>query len=49
METSSQIVFDGNTAVALETGERAKRASLLEDEHTRNEVREMAADGYIHY
>ena len=25
-------------------GERAKRASLLEDEHTRDEVREMATD-----
>jgi len=30
-------------------GERAKRASLLEDKHTRDEVREMATDGYIHY
>jgi len=25
-------------------GERAKRASLLEDDNTRDEVREMAAD-----
>jgi len=49
METSSQIVFDGNTAVALETGERVKRASLLEDEHTRDEVREIATDSYIYY
>ena len=30
-------------------GERAKRASLLEEEHTRNELHEMATDGYIHY
>ena len=33
-------------------GERAKRASLDEDEHTRNESREMATDimaSYIHY
>ena len=30
-------------------GGRAKRASLDEDEHTRDESREMAADGYIHY
>ena len=31
-------------------GERAKRASLLEDENTRDEVREMATDGgYILY
>ena len=28
-------------------GERAKRASLLEDENIRDGVREMAADGYI--
>ena len=26
----------------IESGERVKRASLLEDEHTRGEVREMA-------
>jgi len=30
-------------------GERAKRASLEEDEHTRDEIREMATGGYIHY
>jgi len=30
-------------------GERAKRASLDEDEHTRDGVREMATDGYIYY
>jgi len=30
-------------------GERAKRASLDEDEHIRDEFREMATDGYIHY
>ena len=29
-------------------GERAKRASLLEDEDIRDEVREMATDGYIY-
>jgi len=29
-------------------GERAKRASLLEDEHTRDEVREMATTTHIH-
>jgi len=29
-------------------GERAKRASLDEDENTRDESREMTADGYIH-
>jgi len=28
----------------LSTSERAKRASLEEDKHTRDEVREMAAD-----
>ena len=30
-------------------GERAKRASLDEDEHTRDGSRELAADGCIHY
>jgi len=30
-------------------GERAKRASLDEDENTRDESREMATDGFIHY
>jgi len=30
-------------------GERAKRASLDEDEHTRDESCKMATDGYIHY
>jgi len=30
-------------------GKRAKRASLEEDEHTRDESRKMATDGYIHY
>jgi len=30
-------------------GERAKRASLLEDKYTRDEVRKIASDGYIHY
>jgi len=30
-------------------GERAKRASFEEDEHTHDESREMATDGYIHY
>jgi len=30
------------------SGERAKRASLLEDEHTRDEVREMATTTHIH-
>jgi len=30
-------------------GERAKRASLWEDENTRDEVLEIATDGYIHY
>jgi len=29
-------------------GERAKRASFEEDEHTRDEFREMATGGYIH-
>jgi len=31
-----------NSKVRVVEGERAKRASLLEDEHTRDEVREMA-------
>jgi len=30
-------------------GVRAKRASLDEDENTRDESHEMAIDGYIHY
>jgi len=45
---------DTNTPAQARTsnlveGERAKRASLLEDEHTRDESREMATGGYIHY
>ena len=38
------IVVSGNAA-----GERAKRASLEEYEHTLDESREMATDGYLHY
>jgi len=29
--------------------ERAKRASLDEDKNTRDDSREMATDGYIHF
>jgi hypothetical protein len=39
----------GGVIAAFIGGERAKRASLDEDEHTRDESREMATDGYIHY
>ena len=47
---SALISYDMETSVdSRREGERAKRASLLEDEHTRDEVREMASDGYIHY
>jgi len=42
-----------STDLGLEvSGERAKRASFDEDEHTRDESREMATDiygYYIHY
>ena len=42
--------FDTHVQVMHSKGERAKRASLLEDENTRDEVREMATDGgYILY
>jgi hypothetical protein len=33
----------------IQVSERAKRASLLEDEHSRDEVCEMVTEGYIHY
>ena len=39
----------GGVIAAFIGGERAKRASLDEDEHTRDESREMATEGYIHY
>jgi len=35
--------------IMLPEGERAKRVSLDEDENTRDESREMATDGHIHY
>ena len=37
----------GAGAEGQPAGERAKRASLFEDDHTRDEVREIATDGYI--
>ena len=33
----------------IQVSERAKRASLLEDVHSRDEVCEMVTEGYIHY
>tara|TARA_B110000305_G_scaffold208471_1_gene240746 strand:- start:307 stop:540 length:234 start_codon:yes stop_codon:yes gene_type:complete len=35
--------------VGQRQGERAKRASFEEDEHSHDEFRKMVADGYIRY